>query len=636
MRALFGKELRQLTPIAALWLVLLAVGYAVELYGARSDEETFGSWFEDILAVGVNPSLAAFQALLALVTAWALFPREYDDGTIDFLRALPVSRATLFVVKVFAGWCVLLMLTVLSYGLDALLLSWNPESIGGRFYPQTYWTLIARDAAFYGVVLAHGVLLSWFRVVGLIVYAFYLILLTWLESAVGSAGLFSVFNMMSNQFDGSRLVVDMRAIVTHVLVALMALLIAYRLWSRTASAGAGGARRGRVSGLLATLGTLVAFVALGLAMLSQLSPGGARLGDDEELVAERTAYFRFVYAEADAETAAYVLAHADADFEALGERLGAEELPTVRVNLAANSEHAAGLASWKTILLDLDTFEADVSQRRVLSHEAVHVMQSVLSRRALARHFAASRFFIEGMAQYLSFAIVPEPERRRSNWAIAAVAWQRQDIRFENLIDAGFAARFDPDLYYSLGDLWTDSFVQVCGQRALGDFLRAAGRDDVPRSLAPVIFWRDTLRQIDCELESINAHWRERMESLYESTDRTRFPRFEDVRTTRLDDGRIEVLARLVPDESQSTLDADSLPRRFSVRVGGNASLVASVDPVFRGELLADEQPLQVRYLIPRRAAPRSRFEYQLGYTPFGDSRVWYDTRRTGSVATGG
>ena len=65
--------------------------------------------------------------------------------------------------------------------------------------------------------------------------------------------------------------------------------------------------------------------------------------------------------------------------------------------------------------MDLDTFETDRSQARVLSHESAHVMQSVLSERALARHFGAARFFVEGMAQYTSFAIVPEEERRTSN-----------------------------------------------------------------------------------------------------------------------------------------------------------------------------------------------------------------------------
>jgi len=643
---MLGKELRQLLPIAWLWLAVLVIGYLTQFVGTRLDEESFGSWFEEALSVGLNPSLAAIQALLALVTAWALFPREHDDSTIDFLRALPLSATTVFASKVLAGWSVLLLLTALSYGIDAALLAWNPESMGGRFYTQPFVALMVRDALFYFVILSHGIVLSWFRVTGLIVYAFYLIGLAWLESATGSAGLFSVLGMLSNEFDGSALVVDRRAISVHVAAALVLLLVGRALWRGTPSAVAGGRQRRRGTAWIGTALTVAGFIALGTLMIGRLAPGSGALGDGEPLEVTTTDHFRFVYDPADADTVTYVLQHADADFVELGERLGTSELPTVRVNLAATSEHAAGLATWKTILMDLDTFEADLSQRRVLSHEAVHVMQSVLSERAMARHAVAARFFIEGMAQYLSFAIVPEPARRESNWAIAAVAWQRQEIRFEDLIDADFAARFDPDLYYSLGDLWSDSFVTVCGPGSFGDFLRAAGREEVPRRLPPAIFWRDTLRQIDCELEDINAHFGERMQALFESTDRSRFPRFDSVRTVRLDDGRVEITATLRSDEEGDPVSRAALPARFTVRIGGGARLVAAVDPVFRGEVIAqasdtaidgadaaDDEALRVRFTVPARAVPRGRFDYQLGYAPYGDSRVWYDVRRTGSVA---
>ena len=81
------------------------------------------------------------------------------------------------------------------------------------------------------------------------------------------------------------------------------------------------------------------------------------------------------------------------------------------------------------------------------------------------------------MAQYTSFEVVPEVARRDSNWQLAAISWQRQNIEFNDLIDeAGFSERFDPELHYSLGDLWTRAFVTTCGESAMGDFLRASGR----------------------------------------------------------------------------------------------------------------------------------------------------------------
>ncbi len=636
MISLIWKELRQLLPIAWLWFAIILIGYASRFIGKRIDEETFGSWFENLLAVGSDPMIAAVAAVVGLVTAWALFPREVDDSTIDFLRALPVSRVSVFVAKYIAAVVLIAILTVLSYGIDAVVLAWNPESIGGRFYGQAFATMLWRDIVFSAIIVAHGVLISWFRVLGLVVYALYLLGVAWLESQAGGAGVFSVLSILSNEFDGSRLVVDLRAIVIHVLVAFFVLLIAYFLWSRTPSMRAGGKRRSVSAKIARGLMSLAAFVAVGLALLQITATENGGLIDDSLEVAT-TAHYRFAFHPSDTPTVEYVLGHADDDFQRLADLLGTDELPRVRVNLAAASEHAAGLATWKTIRMDLDTFEADVSQRRVLSHETVHVMQSVLSNRALARHYAATRFFVEGMAQYLSFIVVPEVERRASNRAIAAVAWKRQDIRFEDLSDAEFASRFDPDLYYSLGDLWTESFVSVCGEAAIGDFLRAAGRDDVPRNLVGPVFWRDTLGTIGCELEEVNERFRTDMLALYESTDRSRFPRFDGVEVTRLDDGRVQVVSELMGPEDGAgdtlPLDVNQLPARFTIRVGGLASLVATVDPVFRGRVEREGDDVRVVYELPARAVPRTRFEYQLGFAPYADSRVWYDTRRTGSAS---
>ena len=188
MIALLAKELRQLAPIAWLWLAILAFGYATRFFTERIDEQTFSGWCEGYCDPGTGALIAAVLILLTTVTAYSLFPREHDDSTIDFLRALPLSRGRIFVAKVLAGWLLLCGVNVLSYGIDAVLLASNPESLGGRFLGQVWWTLLWRDCAFAFVILSHGVLLSWFRTTGLVVYALYVLLLMWYESTQGSAG----------------------------------------------------------------------------------------------------------------------------------------------------------------------------------------------------------------------------------------------------------------------------------------------------------------------------------------------------------------------------------------------------------------------------------------------------------------
>ena len=642
MIRLIVKELRQLSPIGLLWLALLAVGWAMQLLAGRVDEESFGSWYEEVLGTGTDPGVAVIASIVCLVTAWSLFPREHDDSTIDFLRALPISRARLFAAKVLAAMLLLGALFALGYALDAALLAANPETFGGRFYAQAWATLAWRDMAFAFVMLCHGVLLSWFRVTGLVVFALYIVSVMLLESQTGSAGLYSVLGMLSNEYDGSRLVVDRVSIAVHVALGGLSLLVAYRLWSATPSAAGGGRADPRGGARVRAALVVLGLVGAGGVLVTRLGPGAieSASGEAVELEVASTDYYRFAFDPADRRTVDSLLARADDDFRALGELLGVEasRLPRVRVDLAASSEHAAGLATWKTIKMDLATFETDRSQARVLSHESAHVMQAVLSERALARHFAAARFFVEGMAQYTSFAIVPEPERRASNRAIAAVAWARQEIRFENLIDAGFAATFDPDLYYSLGDLWSGAFRATCGPDSFGDFLRAAGREDVPRRLPPMLFWTDTLREIDCGLEDVNERFRVEMRALADGIDGDDFPRFESPLIERLPDGRVRISVDVVAAEGESA-PPPRLPERFVVRVGAGASVVAAVDPVFRGRVegggergAGEGGATRAVFDIPARAVPRARFEYQLGYAPFADSRVYYAKRRTGSA----
>ena len=378
MLRLFFKESRQLLPIGALWLAVIVLNYIIQFATERVDEQTFGSWCEGYCDYNSGATVVIFSALIALVTAYSLFPREHDDATIDFLRALPVSRLAVFMAKVLAGWVLLCGITVLGYAIDALMLSANPESIGGRFYPQVWTTLLWRDCVVAFILLSHGVLLSWFRTVGLLIYAIYLLLLMWAESAFGTSGVWSIFTLLSNEYDGSSLVVNGRALAIHTTVAVVVLFVACLLWSRTDSSVSGGKSRTRALTLFRGMLSVAGFLILAAVLIYRVGVGTGTTGSTEIKVAT-TEHYRFVYPIARENTMQYMLEHAEADYARLADLLGVETLPSIRVDMSAQSEHAAGLATWKKIQMDLNAFDADVSQRRVLSHETTHVLQAVES-----------------------------------------------------------------------------------------------------------------------------------------------------------------------------------------------------------------------------------------------------------------
>ncbi len=652
MLRLFTKESRQLLPITCLWLAVLVLNYIIQFATERYDEQTFASWCEGYCDYNSSATIMIFTALIALVTAYSLFPREHDDATIDFLRALPLTRRSVFIAKVLAAWALLCFINLLSYGIDAWMLTINPESIGGRFYPQVWTTLLWRDCVVAFIILSHGILLSWFRTVGLVVYAIYLLLLMWAESTLGSSGVWSIFTLLSNEYDGSELVVNGRALAIHTGVAVVMLFIAYLLWSRTDSSVSGGKTGTRAMKVFRAMLSIGAFAILALILVYRVGVGSGSAASEDLRVAS-TEHYRFVYLATREDTMQYVIKHAEEDYAALGELLGVSDLPRIRVDLSAQSEHAAGLATWKKIQMDLDAFEADVSQRRVLSHETTHVLQAVESDRALSRNYSAVKFFIEGMAQYTSFEVVPEQGRRDSNWRLAAVSWHRQKIEFDDLIDeAGFSERFDPELHYSLGDLWANAFVSTCGKSAMGDFLRATGREGAVRDLPAAIFWRDTTGYINCDLDTVNEQWRQQMQALYASVEQARFPEYTDIVIEHNEQsGQVIVTASLTAyeDDSDSNGQSDEstvieatrsdndmavqIPERFVIRVGAASTRIAAgVDPVYRGQIVEEGEAYFVRFSIPESAITGTRFRYQLGYTPSSGSRYYYETWRRGSL----
>jgi len=240
MMRLIAKELKQLLPYTLLWLSLLALFIGSELSTLRIDESSYLSWCDQYCKAGANSDIALFNIVLYMIAAYSLFPREYDDSTIDFLRSLPIARSNIFIAKVAAAWILLCLLLLLERILQFTLLSFNTQSITGARYLHNDLLFLIRDCLFAFVVVAHGVVISWFRTVGLIIYSAYLIALLWLEATnnqagVGQTSMFNILSFFNNEYDGSTLLIDWTAIGVQVAVAVALLLIGHALWTNTDS-----------------------------------------------------------------------------------------------------------------------------------------------------------------------------------------------------------------------------------------------------------------------------------------------------------------------------------------------------------------------------------------------------------------
>ena len=625
MTALVINQLRQLLPFTLLWAALSGFAYLVELFSNRVDEQDFLDWCGTACSSGSNLDQLLILLVLCMLAAYRLFPREFDDGTIDFVRSLPVSRIQIFLSKVLATWLLICALLTTETLITGALLLFNTQSISGQTYPLVMLMLLFRSCLFSLVVVAHGIFISWFRVTGLVLYCAYLIALYWFEERTGTSGIFNLFRFFNSEYYGQQILFDWPAITAQLVLAALFLTISYVLWSRTETQP-----RTQRSGILARYGPAAlavgGFLLTSVILIGTIS-NDTRSGKSQNIVHHATEHYRFSYNRNDQARMSELMQFADSDYQALATLLNMESTPFVQARMTLQSNHAFGYASHREIRMKIgDDKPVNPLYRRILSHETAHVFQSVESNRALADHRNSVGFFLEGMAQYTSFAIVPDERRRQTNWTLSSVAWERQDITFDQLAFRGvFDATFDAELIYGLGDLWVDAMVQHCGESSLGDFLRSTAAVNSPRDLQGPPYWRYQLSAINCDLDQINHLWRQRMQQIVDTRTDGGFPTFSDV-ATRIANDRLQLTITLTPDP------AGALPQRYLLRMANETSIANRPHRIVRGQIIERGPETTVQFDLPLSSITGQRFRYQLGFVPYPDSRHYFEKWRNGTL----
>lgn len=617
-------QIKQLLPFVLLWAALAFMFYGLEFATDRIDEMSYLDWCSAYCDVGSDFSLVLFSIFLYMLIAYSLFPREFDEGTINFVRSLPVTNAQIFTSKVLAAWLLICLLIVAESLIHSGFLAFNTQSITGTKYWANDLILMLRNILFAFVIVSHGVFVSWFRTIGLVLYCAYLTALAWLEQSLGVTGTYNIFRFFNNEYDGQRLLLDWQVIITQCLAAGVLLAISYVMWSNRESQPS-IERNSRFSKYVPVAVSMLAFVlltaTLGGMMVTTINSGG-----NDNILQLSTEKYRFAYRHSDQLRMQELAIWADTDYQRLADMLGIAEPPGIQADMTSLSNHALGVASYNKIRMVLTAGEpVDPVYRRVLSHETTHVLQSMESNRTLGLAGNTTGFFIEGMAQYTSFALVPDPQTQTTNWAISAVSWKRNNITFNALANrAAFESLYDPELLYGIGDIWVAAMVEQCGESSLGNFLRSIGNPGAPKTLAGTAYWRHHLVQINCSLEEVNHGWRQIMQSIVDEGTGGAFPAFENV-STAIRDNYLVINA-------QAIHDTDQKPGRYYIRVAGETKLASTVSPIRLGRFTDADDTTEVEYLVPLGDIEGKRFSFQLGYVPFKDSRYYFEKWRSGSL----
>jgi len=348
-----------------------------------------------------------------------------------------------------------------------------------------------------------------------------------------------------------------------------------------------------------------------------------------------TEHYRFVFNKNAAPYAEDLAGVADEMVQKMSVYLDAEAPPKIQTDLTANTSHIAGLAVHNRIRMRLRRVALDPENRFVLAHETAHVFQSSEARRRFKKVNSSVNFFIEGMAQHVAYHVEPDEKQQRINWVVGAVAADRHDIKFADMVDAeGFRERFDPELHYTLGDLWVNTMVEICGEDSLGKMLDIVGSDDAVLSLSGVAFWRQHLQRIPCELEDINFRFAERIKEINESDEAKAIPSTRSI-NVRADETDSNIVWLDVTVNNAFDVDADGIPirgRDYLLRVKNGASLSRGLDITVDGYPQSADTPELVSYRLRRDQLSGNRFEYQIGYIGGFDYRSVFDVWQKAAI----
>lgn len=523
MRPLVWKEFRVLAPLLPLFFLVFSADLVVLPLTIPLDQV---SWFN--LHGGLHPDSFEpfFLYVMGLTLGFSLFPREYEEKTIEFLHTLPVTRAQIFAAKWLAATLFLVLVALVRELVYAFLQSLAINSLlNTQFSLVTSLKLLVLSIVLASLGLAHGLLLSFGRQFGLLMVAF----LGWGMSQVTSQypelSYLHPLAVGEPTFYGRALLVPWDTLRVHLPLALLCLAVAHYLWSRRGHQGTQAVMT--VQKWRKTVGCLMTLAVLTLLILwvatsddSEESVEGPKFPSYETARLE-TEHYNFTYPISLSSRAANLAAGADDVYEQAFAYLGEEQSDALVVaDLTDVSEEHLGIASTGKLKLDLTQNEDPQLLKHILFHETCHVLCFRLAGSRGRDYSRPLAFFSEGCAEYFSFQAVESPRNRRDARRHALAMWSRHNLKFSDLIDGGtMDDRFEGTVSYTLGEIWVAALVDCYGDDAPRKVWKAVGREGGPTGLEAEEFWRDTLQACGYDLERVCGRWLERLARLEDESE---------------------------------------------------------------------------------------------------------------------
>ena len=507
MRALMRKELRSLRPFVLVVLVVLLADVIDALLMAD------GARGFALRLAALSDELAVVQILLGFAVGSSLLVREIDDGTLQFLDALPLDRRAIFTAKIGAATLVLLMVPVGQLLLQTALHLATRSSLDGAAHPALLLTMLGLCMLLAAVALSAGLLLGFLRNVAWLLLALCAIGVKLLEETMPAlAAALNPVNLLTLRFTGNTWQLPMATIWTQLGLLLLCGGGAYAMFVRAGRVrvrqhGFATSRRWWVS---AGVAVLAAAVLGGVAMLVERSRSDRDNGADNPHVGvdftpiasaqASTRHYSFSYPALSSARAGAVIAGADRTFDAVAALLRAPAGAPIDVDLSGTTRNHLGTAYFDRIRMQVGGEQALAT----LAHETTHVLARRLAGGEQAEVLDNMMVFNEGLAEWVEQSVTAHAGVSARDERAAAIVSARRLVTPRLLTDQdAFASAVDGNLKYPLGAILVDCLVRRYGPAAPSTLLLALASKDFPRDLKGYTLWQTAFQLSHFDLDLV-------------------------------------------------------------------------------------------------------------------------------------
>ena len=522
---LIKKEYDALRPFVWLIIAIYAISFVMLLF-EMPHLDSYPSVFEDSMSGEFVKSIVLFLMAIALTSG--LLMREYDEGTIEFLDSLPLSRSQIFFSKTFVAFSVLSLFVWIEMAICLVLHFVARDSLEPGFHWQTVGILLALRLCQLSVMFSIGLAASFMRRFGWLAIGIVVVVFVVMKDRVPAVEVLNFFAYADPGFEGEHCVIAWKQLTTSLILAAVLMTFSFVMFRSSDRIIASYNRMSntRLGGAFLILGSLgIATVSVVLWVMAAESDSLVEedepVGIDEVIVEypswntsrARTEHFNAIFPANLSGKAEKILKQSDQVFDDVQQILGSEEENGILLDATSLIPRHAGLATWHTIRIDLNASDDIDTLLSILAHETAHVIMETMSERRLSDIFNNTRFWHEGVASYIEFHHFNSENNIRDYYRQAAYMRERDEVEFEELMDnAKLVAKYDTLLTYSIGMIFVEALAKKHSEAAIGKVVKAINRPDAPKDLTGMEFWRDTFQSCGFSLDEVINTFFERLD----------------------------------------------------------------------------------------------------------------------------